>query len=281
MTPRAYWKGQLRLSLVTFPVKLFNAVSGSNRISLNQLHKDCHQRLKQQMACPTHGPVERDDIVKGYEFEKGKYVVIDDADIEKIKIESQKTIELTQFVDLDEVDPIHHDGYYYVAPDGPVAQDAFRVIREAMRKNNKAAIGRLVLAGREHIVCLRPQDAGFVLTTLRLADEVRSAEPYFEDIKDGPVDPAHLKLAEQLIENATAELDLSQFSDRYQEGLLAVIKAKIAGSEPVIAPEAEVGQVINLMEALKASVAEVAQKKPPAASIAPPKAARASKAKRA
>lgn len=281
MAPRASWKGQLRLSLVSFPIRLHNALTSTGQISLNQLHRDCGRRLRQQMICPEHGPVDRSEIAKGYEFEKDKYVLIDDSDLEKIKIETQKTIELLQFIDADELDPIYHENYYFVGPDGPVAQDAFRVIREAMARNKKVGIGRVVMSNREHIVALWPEGQGFMLATLRYADEVRAAAPYFEDIRQGDVDAAHLKLAEQLIENHTAPLDMTQFKDRYQEALLAVIRAKIEGSEPIVAQEEQAGQVINLMDALKASVQQADRKKPPAPSIKPAKAAKAGKTKRA
>lgn len=281
MAPRASWKGQLRLSLVSFPIRLHNAITSAGQISLNQLHRDCGRRLKQQMICPEHGPIDRSEIAKGYEFEKDKYVVIEEADLEKIKIESQKTIELLQFIDAGELDPIYHENYYFLGPDGPVSQDAFRVIREAMARNNKVGIGRVAMANREHLVALWPDGLGFMLATLRYAEEVRSAAPYFEDIRDGDVDAGHLKLAEQLIENHTAPLDLAQFKDRYQEALLAVIRAKIEGSEPIVAQEEQAGQVINLMDALKASVQQADRKKPPAPSIKPAKAAKAGKTKRA
>ncbi len=266
MVPRPMWKGQIRLSLVSFPVRMHNAVSTSTRVSFNQLHKDCGRRLKQQMVCPEHGAVDRTDIAKGYEYEKGKFVVMEDGDLEKVRIETNKTIELVQFVDAAELDPIYLNSSYYIAPDGPMGQDAFAVVHEAMRRNNKIAIGRMVIANRENIVALRCEDKGFVLTTLRYADEVRAAEPHFEDIKD--IEPAedHLKLAEQLIENATKEFDPTAFKDRYQDAMLEVIKAKIEGAEPVVPQEEEAGAVINLMDALKASVAGAATRKPPAES---------------
>ncbi|MCG3125516.1 MAG: Non-homologous end joining protein Ku [Phycisphaerae bacterium] len=265
MPPRASWKGQIRLSLVSFPVCLYNATSGAARISMNQLHRDCHRRLKQQMTCPEHGPVERADIVKGYEYEKDRYVIVEESDLESIKLETTKCIEMTQFIDEDELDPIYSETPYFVAPDGPMAQDAFRVIREAMRRNGKIGIGRVVMAGRENIVSLKVHERGFMLTTLRAADEVRHAAPYMEDIRDGEVDKDQLKLAEQLIESREAPYDPSQLRDRYQDALLAMIKAKIEGSAPVVVQEAEAGRVINLMEALKQSLADAPLRKKPAA----------------
>jgi DNA end-binding protein Ku len=268
MAPRASWTGYLRLSLVTIPVRLYNAISSTSKVSLNQLHKNCNLRLRQQMVCPEHGKVEKDDIVKGYEFEKDRYVVVDEADLEKIRLETTKTVELTQFVDANELDPIYFNTPYYVAPDGPVAEEGFRILREAMRQANKMAIGRVVISSKEHVVALKVQDKGLVLNTLHYAEEVRSATSYFEEIKDGSVDKSQLALAEQLVNSYTAAFDTAKFADRYQSSLLEIIKGKIAGSEPVVAQRVEAGKVINLMDALKQSLAQTAaQKKPPAASI--------------
>lgn len=268
MAPRASWTGYLRLSLVTIPVRLYNAISSTNKVSLNQLHKACNLRLRQQMVCPEHGKVEKESIAKGYEFEKDRYVVIDETDIEKIKLETTKTIDLIQFVDAKEVDPIYLDTPYYVAPDGPVAEEAFRILREAMRLANKTAIGQVVISNKEHIVAIKPQDRGLVLNTLHYAEEVRSAASYFEEIKTAGIEKAQLALAEQLVNSLTGAFDPSRFKDRYQESLLEVIKNKVAGSEPVITQKAEMGKVINLMDALKQSLAQtVSQKKPPAESV--------------
>ncbi len=268
MAPRASWTGYLRLSLVTIPVRLYNAVSSSNKASLNQLHKDCNLRLRQQMVCPAHGKVEKENIAKGYEFEKDRYVVIDEADLEKIRLETTKTIDLIQFVDAKEVDPIYFDTPYFVAPDGPVAEEAFRILREAMRLAGKLAIGQVVISSKEHIVAIKPQDKGLVLNTLHYAEEVRNAAAYFEEIKAAGVEKTQLALAEQLVNSLAGAFDPSRFKDRYQESLLEVIKNKIAGSEPIVAQKAEMGKVINLMDALKQSLAQtMSQKKPPAESV--------------
>jgi len=266
MPPRASWSGHLKCSLVSLPIRLYNATSSSNRISFNQLHRKTHRRLKQQMIEPDLGPVDRTDIVKGYEYEKERYVLIDDADLEKVRLETTKVLEILQFIAGEELDPLYLESPYYVAPDGPVAEEAFRIIREAMREKNRIGIGRVVMAGREHIVALRVLDKGFVLTTLRYAAEVRSHTAYFEDIRNGDVNQAQRDLAEQLIDGMTLPFEPSQFTDRYQDALMEIIKAKIEGTEPIVAQEAEVGKVINLMEALKQSLA-AAPKKPPAKSI--------------
>ena len=256
MAPRAMWSGYLKLSLVTIPVRMYNAISSTSRVALNQLHKDCNRRVRQQLVCPEHGKLEREDIVKGYEYEEDKYVVIDQADLEKVKLETSKSIDLIQFVTVDEVDPVFFDKSYYVAPDGPIAEDAFRVVREAMRKANKMAIGQVVIAGREHIIALRVKDRGFALSTLHYASEIRQAAPYFEGIRNGEVDKNQLALASQLVENNTAPFNPAQFTDRYEEALLEIIKAKAAGSEPIIVQQVEPGKVIDLMSALKQSLAQ-------------------------
>lgn len=271
MALRANWTGHLKLSLVSIPIRLYNAISSSNKVSFNQLHKNCHQRLRQQLVCPQHGKVERDDIVKGYEYEKDKYVVMEEADLEKVELETTKTIELLQFVDAAQIDPIYFDNSHYVAPDGPVAEEAFRIFREAIKKLNKIAIGRVVMHGKENIVALRPKDKGFLLTMLHYASEVRAPEPYFAEIKDAQVSKEQLALAIQLIESTAADFDPSQFNDRYQDSLMEVIKAKLQGSAPVVVQQAEAGKVIDLMGALQASIAQMksqkASKKPAAASV--------------
>ncbi len=261
MAPRAIWKGLLKVSLITIPVRLYNAVSSTAKLSLNQLHKDCHQRVRQQLACPQHGHIERCEVVKGYEYDKGRYVVIEQTDLDNIQLQTTRTIEIVQFAAADELDSIYCNAPYYVAPDGPVAEEAFCVLREAMNRSRRLAIGRLVLAGREHPLALRVEGKGLMLTTLRSAAEVRCCSAYFEDIQDHELPDEQLQLAAQLIESKTAPLQAAQFSDRYQEALLGVIQAKIAGSEPVVVQHSEAGQVINFMEALKQSVVEAGKTK--------------------
>ena len=263
----------MKLSLVSIPVRLYNVINSSSRVSLNQLHKGCNQRIRQQLVCATHGKVEREDIAKGYEYEKDKYVVLDEADLEKVKLETNKVIDLVQFVDADEINPLYLDSPYYMAPDGGIADEAFRIIRDAMRKTNKVAIGRVVMAGREYTVALRVHDKGFTLTTLHYASEVRAANSYFEEIGDKEINKDQLALATQLIETNAAPFDATQFKDRYQDSLMEIVKAKIQGTAPVIVQQAEAGKVIDLMSALQQSVAQAKSKgtkKPPAASVKAP-----------
>jgi DNA end-binding protein Ku len=273
MAPRATWKGHLKLSLVSFGVRLYNATSTGSRVGLNQLHKGCNQRLRQKLHCPEHGEVDKSEIVKGYEFEKGRYVVVEPEDLEKIRIETTRTIEITQFIDEDELEPVYRGSPYYIAPDGAVSEEAFRVVREAMKKEGKIGIGQFVLGGREHVVALEVVGRGFRMTTLRAASEVRAPETYFEEIKNGAVDADQLALAESLVKSKSAPLDTSIFRDRYQDAMVEIIKAKVDGTEPAIIEEEQEARALSFMDALKASVAEAGtarkttRKKPPAKSV--------------
>ncbi len=266
MAVRAQWKGFIKVSLVSFPVSLYTATSSSDRISFNQIHKDTKQRIKLVPHEPDLGPVSREDIVKGYEYEKGKFVVVEPSELEAIKLETTKTIEIEKFVKESEIDEFYVDSLYFVAPDGPVADEPFRVFVEAMRRKKVAGIARVVLSGRERIVAVKPRGKGIILQTLRYGSEVRSEEPYFEDVGTGKVDAQMLKLAEQLINQRLGEFDPSEFSDRYGEAVLALVKSKIAGQPiEVLEEEEPAAKVVSLMDALRQSVEEVEVKKKPAA----------------
>jgi DNA end-binding protein Ku len=283
MPPRPIWKGHLRVSLVSFGVRLHNATSTTSRIAFNQLHKDCNNRLKQKMVCPVHGEVERSEIVKGYEYEEGKYVIVEAQELEKLEAASSKTIDIDQFADAEEVDAVYLDAPYYVAPDGPVGEAAFRIVRDAMKKAKKVGIGRMVLHGAEHVISLQPFDKGFRLFKLRAASEVRAADEYFEEIAAGAADKTQLKLAEDLVATMTAPFQAKDLKDRYQEALRDLIEAKIAGKQPAIVQEAQVSETYNFMDALKRSVEQAEKagrakpapgKKKPAAKSVKPAAAR-------
>ena len=286
MAPRAMWTGQLRVSLVTFGVRMYAATESSARVSMNQLHRDCHQRVRNQLVCPVHGPIGRDEIVKGYEYEKDSYVIIEESDLQNIRLESTKTIEMTEFVDADEIDPLYVDSPYFIGPDGPVAEEPFRVIREALTRMNRVGIGKVVMHGRERIVALTPYDKGFLLNTLRYAAEVRAAETFFKDIAGGEVDEEMLALATSIIEKKAAQFDASEFTDRYSEAFFEIVKAKVAGQAPVVVTDEEPPRSFNFMDALKESVAalertgtsdagemkptkKAAPKKPAAKSVSP------------
>jgi DNA end-binding protein Ku len=269
MAPRSTWKGHLKLSLVSCPVRVFNAVSGSEKVAFNLLHKDTHNRVQMKPHDPELGAVERSDLVKGYQYEKDRYVVFTEEDFDKVQIESSKAIVIEKFVDAEDVDPIYFDSPYYVAPDGAVAEETFRVIQQAMREEDKVALSRVVLSNRERLIALMCRDQGFLMMTLRNANEVRDAKEYFTDIKDEEPEPEMLELAKRLIEQKSSKFDPSEFHDRYQDAVIEMVKAKVQGQEPVLAKAPERGKVINLMDALKRSLDEAK----PAAESKPRKAA--------
>ena len=254
MAPRSTWKGHLRLSLVSCPIRLYNATSRSEKVSFNLLHKDTHNRIQMKPHDPELGAVERDDLVKGYQYEKDQYVVFSEEDFDKVQIESSKAIVIEKFVDAKDVDPIYFESPYYVAPDGAVAEETFRVIQWAMREKRKVALSRVVLSQRERLIALMCRGKGLLMMTLRTADEVRDSEEYFTDIEEEEPEKEMLELAERLIEQKSAKFDPSEFHDRYQDALLELVKAKVKGQEPVIAQAPERGKVINLMDALKRSL---------------------------
>jgi DNA end-binding protein Ku len=263
MAPRSTWKGHLKLSLVSCPVRVYNALSRSEKVAFNMLHKDTHNRIQMKPHDPELGPVERSDLVKGFQYEKDQYVVFTEEDFDKVQIESSNAIVIEKFVDAQDVDPIYFESPYYVAPDGAVAEETFRVIQWAMREKQKVALSRVVLSSRERLIALTCRDKGFLMMTLRSADEVRDAKEFFSDISDEEPEPEMLELAEKLIEQKSGKFDPSEFRDRYQEAVLEMVKAKVKGQEPVIAQAPERGKVINLMDALRRSLGE---EKPPAKS---------------
>ncbi|AZQ67938.1 Ku protein [Silicimonas algicola] len=263
MAPRASWKGYLRLSLVTCPVRLYPATSTADRISFNQLHKDTHNRINMKPVDPELGLVERSDLVKGYEYEDKKYIIIEDEDLEAVKIEANHTLNIEAFVDASEIEPIYLDAPYYLAPDGAMAEETFIVLREALRASGKAAIARLVLSSRERVVAIGALDAGMFLQTLRNPNEVRGTSAYFDGIPTGKPDADMLAMAEKLIEQKTVTFDPASYEDRYEVALMEMIKNKLKGHKPIYAAAPERGNVVNLMDALKASLSE---QKPPARS---------------
>ena len=265
MAGRASWKGYLKLSLVSCPVKLFPATSASaGKISFNLLHKDTLNRVQQKYHDPELGEIDRADLVKGYQFEKDKYVVVTAEELEEIEVESSKTIDIDGFVDAAEIDPIYFDSTYYLAPDGPIAEETFAVILEAMRKAGKVAVARIVLSGRERLVTIQPIVDGFRLTTLRSAKEVREPASALEPLKAKFSDDM-LAMAAQIIGAKQMDFAPDAFEDRYEEALLMLVKSKIAGGQPVITKAPERGNVVNLMDALRASIAD--ERRPPAASL--------------
>jgi DNA end-binding protein Ku len=261
MTARATWKGFLKVSLVNIPIKVFPATESSGTISFNQLHNECQTRIQQKRWCPScNKEVALSDIVKGYEFEKGHYVVMSEDDIEKVRPTSTRVIDLVQFDDVGALDPMYVDRTYYLAPDGQVAADAFAVFREGMK--GKLGIGKLALYGREYLVAVKPHDSGLVMYTLHHAAEIRGTEG-IEELATIPtkVKPQEVQLARQVIATFEKKLDLADYRDEYREGLQKIIDAKIAGEE-VVAPTVEMPpKVVNLMEALRKSLDSVSATK--------------------
>ncbi len=277
MAARPTWKGFLRISLVNIPVKVFPATENTATLSFNQLHRECQTRIQQKRWCPhcdREGP--NTEIVKGYEFEKGRWVVVSDEDFDKVRVESTRVINLVQFTDDTAIDPIYVDRAYYLAPDGPTANESFAVMREGMA--GKAGIGKLALYGREYLVAVRPQQRGMGMYTLHHAAEIRSIDQ-IEDLATVPADvrAQEVQLARQVIQTFEAELNLADYRDEYQQGLRQIIDAKIAGEE-VVAPVVEAPpKVVNLMDALRKSLDAVSTGKKAPAKAAAPRAARAAK----
>jgi DNA end-binding protein Ku len=269
MAPRPTWKGYLKVSLVTIPVKVFPATESAATISFNQLHEPCKTRIQQKKWCPScEREVTISEIVKGYEHEKGRYVVVEEEDLQKVRVESTRVIDLAQFTDDTEIDPIYVDRAYYLAPEGPMAAEAFAVMRDGMA--GKAGIGKVALYGREYLVAIRPKKKGLVMYTLHHDAEIRSIDT-IEELNSVPskVKPEEMKLARQVISTFDGELNLKDYKDEYREGLRKIIDAKIAGEE-VIAPDVrEPEKVVDLMEALRRSLNTVsAEKKKPAKVVA-------------
>jgi DNA end-binding protein Ku len=272
MAARPYWKGQIRLALVSIPVEIFSATRSGATVAFNQIHEPSGKRIKYEKVVPGIGAVDPDEIVKGYEVSKGSYVLLDDEELEAVKLESRKTLELTQFVDAHEIDPLYYERPYYVVPADDLAEEAFVVLREALRETKKVALGQLAMRGREYVVSLKPCGRGILLETLRYADEVVKAQGYFRDIPDKKPDPDLLDLAETLIGKKAAKFDPAKFHDRYVDALKELIekKRKLKGGK-IEAEEEELpkrggGNVIDLMAALKKSIEKpgAAKRKAPA-----------------
>jgi len=261
MAVRPIWRGQIRLALVSIPVELYPATKSGASIQFHQVHEPSGKRIKYEKVVPGIGPVDRDEIMKGYEVSKGHYVLLDPEEIEKVKLESKKTLDLVQFVDVGDIDAMYFEKPYYVAPADDLAEDAFVVLRDALRKSKKIGIGQLAMRGQEYVVAIKPCGRGILLETLRYADEVHKANSYFRDIGDTKPDEDMLDLASMLIEKKTGKFDASEFHNRYIDALKDLIKQKQkAKGEKVIqdpdadAPPPKGSNVIDLMAALKRSL---------------------------
>jgi DNA end-binding protein Ku len=266
MAARSTWKGYLKVSLVNIPIRVFPATESAATLSFNQLHAECETRIQQKKWCPKcEREVSNSEIVKGYEFEKGRYVVMNEEDFAKVTVESTRVINLMQFRDDTAIDPMYVDKAYYLAPDGPVAAEAFAVMREGMR--GKAGIGKVALYGREYLVAVKPQDNGLVMYTLHHAAEIRSIDQVEElDSVPTTVKPEELKLAKQVVDMFGGALDLKEYKDEYKEELRRIIAAKVAGEEVVAtAPVEAPTNVVDLMAALRKSLDAVSAGKKPSA----------------
>ena len=268
MAARPTWQGHLRLSLVSCPVALYTATSRTGDVSFNMLHKTTHNRIRMIPTDPETGPVERADIVKGYEIEKDHYVVVTPEEIDSVRLESTRTIDIDKFVDAEEIDRLYWNDPYFLVPDGKVAVEAFTVIREAMEKAGKIALGRLVMHQRERMLAMEPRGKGLVAYTLRTFDEVKAPEAFFDDIPAAKADRNMIAIAEKIIEQQEGDFDPREFKDHYEEALRALIKEKEKGAGRKVTVEAPQGaEVIDLMEALRRSLAgdkKAPAKKPPA-----------------
>ncbi len=281
MAYRPTWQGHLRLSLVTCPVALYTATNAGGDVHFHLINPETNNRIKMITTDPETGPVERSSLAKGFEVEKGQYILVTDEEIKSVKLESTKTIDIERFVPASEIDRIYWDNPYYLAPDGKMAQEAFGVIREALERSGQIALGRVVLSTRERILALEPRDKGILAYSIRTNDEVRSATEIFGSISDAKPDPSMIAIAEKIIEQKEGPFDPSQFTDRYEEALKALIEAKKKGHKPIAAAEPADTNVIDLLAALKASLAGKAEKaKPPKESAKAPAKAKAAPQRR-
>ena len=263
MAPRANWKGYLRLSLVSCPIALYPASSLSEKVSFNRLNRKTGNRLKQQNVDSETGEVvPREDIARGYEVAKGQYLIVEDEELDAAQIESTRTIDIDQFVPKTEIDERYINSPYYLAPDGQVGQDAFAVIRDTIGKLNMVALGRVVLTRREHVIALEPKGRGLLGLTLRYPYEVRDEAPYFEDIPDLKLPKEMLDLATHIVNTKSGHFDPSQFQDRYENALMDLLKKKEAGEKIEPAREVAAPRVVNLMDALRASIGTEKKKAP-------------------
>jgi DNA end-binding protein Ku len=255
MAPRAFWTGNLRLSLVTIPVRLYPATSTERKIELHQIHEPSGKRIRYQKVAPGIGPVENEEITKGFEYEKGKYVLLDQKEIDELKLESKQTIELVRFVDAPAIDARYYERPYYLLPDGESGEEGYVIIQKALKQTGKIGIGQFILRGQSNIVALEPCGKGLLLEILRHANEIRAADKFFTEVPEMKVDKEALDLAVELIERKAGTFEPEKFKDEYTEAVWELINAKIEHRAPtVVAGEAPSAKVINIMDALKRSV---------------------------
>ena len=254
MAYRPTWQGHLKLSLVTCPVALYTATNSGGDVHFNLINPKTNNRIRMITTDPETGPIERSALVKGYEVSKGEYILLTDEEIRSVKLESTKTIDIERFVPESDIDRLYWDNPYFLAPDGKMAQEAFGVIRTAMEKSGQIALGRIVMATRERILALEPRGKGILAYTIRSDAEVRKPDEIFDSISDAKPDAAMIAIAEKIIEQQEGPFDPSQFVDRYEEALKALIEDKKKGHKPAKVPEPDDTNVVDLMSALRASL---------------------------
>jgi len=284
MAARAYWQGQIRLALVSIPVEIYSATKSGASVSFRQIHEPSGKPIKYEKSVAGIGPVDVDEIVKGYEYEKGSYVLLEEGELDAVKLESKKTLELTQFVDLNEIDQVYYEKPYYVVPADDLAEEAFIVLREALKQTKKVGLGQLALRGREYVVSLKACGRGMVLETLRYADEVNKAQSFFREIGEAAPDPELLELATTLIDKKTGDFDAANYKDRYIDAVKALIEQKLKNKGKKVTPEEEErpsggSNVIDLMAALKQSLEKGGSAAKTAAKVKAPAAKKAATAK--
>lgn len=266
MATRPTWQGHLRLSLVSCPVALYTATASGSEVRFNMLHSATNNRIKMIPTDPETGPVDRSDIVKGYEIEKGRYVVVTDEEIKSVRLETTRTLDIERFVDESDIDRLYWNEPYYLVPDGDMAVEAFTVIREAMTEAGQVALGRLVMHQRERLMALEPRDRGIIAFTLRTNREVKAAADFFDRIPNEKPNPQMVDIATRIIEQQEGPFDPSQFNDRYEDALRALIKAKEKGATVTAPAEPKEAEVVDLMDALRRSLGQTGgERRKPAA----------------
>ena len=272
MSPRSSWKGYLRLSLVSVPVQAFTAtVSGGGEIHFHQLHAECHSRIRYRKTCPVHGEISADEIVSGYEYTKGQYVIVDPDELDKVRGSTERAIDIDTFVTPDKIDPVYFSGKtHYLVPDGPVGQKPYAVLYAGLEEQGRYGVARATFSGKDQVFVLRPVDGVLSLTQLHFNSQVRKAATFQDDLVETKVSAEELRLAETLIDASSSdEFDFSRYEDRYTQRLTELIEAKVAGKEIVAPPAEEETPVINLMDALRRSFAQAKRTAEPKAAAKP------------
>ena len=259
---RPVWTGQIRLALVALPVKLYSALDSREKISFNQIHEPSKQRIRYEKTAPGVGAVAKDEIVKGYEYQKGRYVLFSDEEFEALKVESKKTLDMIQFAPAETIDPMYFDKPYYALPDGKLADEPYRVVRDALRNTGTVGLGQITMRGRSYVAAVKAHEDGILVETVHYAEELRSAKAFFDEIPEGESDPDLVDLAEELIGRKKADFDPSKFEDEYAQAIERLVKKKIERNGELVLEDQEEpardygDNVVSLVDALKQSLAK-------------------------